>query len=272
MADVTPERRANLGGRTVRWLESGSTGAPRTIMWLHAFPLVAAMWEPQLDAPPPGWRVVVPDLAGFGGTDDTTGPPTVDDFARDAAALADHLGVERFVLGGLSMGGYATFAALRLIAGRLDGVVLADTKPGADTAQAREGRAKMLSLVASDGVAAVAREMLPKLLGATTQRDQPGVVALVRGLIERNSARGVARGIERLRDRPDSTALLPSIGVPALIIVGEEDGITPVAESKAMHEAIGGSTLVVVPRAGHLANLESPAAFNSAVAAFLAVF
>ena len=267
---MTPERTAKLGGRTVRWLEGGTPHAARTLVWLHAFPLTAEMWRPQLDAAPAGWRVVAPDLAGFGGTDDTGGPASVDDFARDAAALADHLGVDRFVLGGLSMGGYATFAGVRLIASRIEAIVLADTKAGADTSQAREGRAKMLSLVASEGVGAVADEMLPKLLGGTTQRDEPGVVALVRGLVGRNSARGVARGIERLRDRPDSTPLLPTIDRPTLILVGEEDGITPVAESRAMQAAIPHSTLVVIPRAGHLANLEAPAGFNGAVASFLA--
>ena len=267
---MTPERTAKLGGRTVRWLEGGTPNAARTLVWLHAFPLTAEMWRPQLDAAPAGWRVVAPDLAGFGGTDDTDGPASVDDFATDVAALADHLGVDRFVLGGLSMGGYATLAGVRLIASRLEAIVLADTKAGADTAQAREGRAKMLSLVASEGVGAVADEMLPKLLGGTTQRDEPGVVAHVRGLIERNSARGVARGIERLRDRPDSTPLLPAIDRPTLIVVGEEDGITPVAESRAMQAKIPHSTLAVLPRAGHLANLEAPGGFNAAVASFLA--
>lgn len=270
MTAMTPERFAKLGGRTVRWLGGGEAAASRTIIWLHAFPLTAEMWRPQLDAAPAGWRVVAPDLAGFGGTDDTAGPASVDDFASDAAALADHLGIDRFVLGGLSMGGYATFAGVRLLAPRLEAIILADTKSGADSAQAREGRAKMLSLVASEGVRAVADEMLPKLLGGTTQRDEPGVLALVRGLIERNSARGVARAIERLRDRPDSTPLLQTIALPTLIVVGEEDGITPVAESRAMHAAIPGSTLAVIPRAGHLTSLEAPAAFNSAVASFLA--
>jgi pimeloyl-ACP methyl ester carboxylesterase len=267
---MTPDRTAKLGGRTVRWLEGGAPSAARTMFWLHAFPLTAEMWQPQLDAAPAGWRVLAPDLAGFGGTDDTPGAATIDDFARDVAALADHIGVNRFVLGGLSMGGYATFAGVRLLAPRLEAIVLADTKAGADTPQAREGRAKMLSLVASEGVGAVADEMLPKLLGGTTQRDEQGVVPLVRGLIERNSARGVARAIERLRDRPDSTPLLPAIALPALIVVGEEDGITPVAESRAMHAAIRGSTLAVLPRAGHLASLEAPMGFNAAVAAFLA--
>lgn len=269
MSAMMREERVKLGGRRHRWLESGHEGPSRVIVWLHAFPLSSDMWTPQLEAPPPAWRLVAPDLAGFGGTDDTAGPASIDDYAADLGALVDHLGIERFVLGGLSMGGYTVFAALRRYAPRLHGVVLSDTKAGADSAQAREGRVKMQSLVASDGVGAVADEMVPKLLGGTTQREDPGLVAHVRGLIERNSARGVSRAIERLRDRPDSTALVGTIHVPALVVVGAEDGITPVADSRAMHTAMPQSTLSVIPKAGHLANLERPDVFNASVASFL---
>jgi len=253
----------------MRWLEGGSADATRTLVWLHAFPLSAGMWEPQLDAAPEGWRLVAPDLAGFGGSADHDGRPEIDDFARDLDELVLYLGLRRFVLGGLSMGGYAAFAYLRLHAERVTGVILADTKTGADTPQARDGRQKMLDLLAERGVTAIADDMLPKLLGATTQRDDQGVVMDVRNLIEANSADGVARGIQRLRDRPDSTPDLARIGVPALVLVGEEDGITPVAEARAMSAAIRESTLSVLPRAGHLANLERPEQFNTAVGKWL---
>jgi len=253
----------------MRWLEGGATDATRTLVWLHAFPLSAEMWEPQLDAAPEGWRFVAPDLAGFGGSADHDGRPEIDDFARDLDELVLYLGLRRFVLGGLSMGGYAAFAYLRLHAERVAGVVLSDTKSGNDSPQARDGRQKMLDLVAASGVTGVADEMLPKLLGATTQRDDQGVVMDVRNLIEANSAEGVARGIQRLRDRPDSTPDLARIGVPALVLVGEEDGITPVAEARAMSAAIRESTLSVLPRAGHLANLERPEQFNTVVGKWL---
>jgi 3-oxoadipate enol-lactonase len=263
------ERTMKLDGRRLRWLESGHEGASRVTLWAHAFPLSAEMWRPQLEAVPPSWRYVAPDLAGFGGTDDTAGPGVIDDFAQDLFALADHLGLDRVVLGGLSMGGYTVFAAVRRFSSRLDGVILADTKAGADSAAAREGRQKMLGLIASDGVGAVADEMMPKLLGATSRRDDTGLVARVRGVIESNGARGVSRAVERLRDRPDSTTLLSRMLMPALVLVGEEDGITPPAEAQAMAAALPQAILEVIPRAGHLANLEAPAAFNRAVAAWL---
>ena len=263
------ERTAKLGGRQLRWIESGHEGTGRVALWAHAFPLSAEMWRPQLEAVPRGWRYVAPDLAGFGGTDDTEGPASIDDFARDLGAIADHLGLDRFVLGGLSMGGYTVFAAVRHFAPRLAGVVLADSKAGADSPAAREGRETMIGLVASDGVSAVADEMLPKLLGGTSQRDDRGLMAHVRGLIEANSARGVSRAVQRLRDRPDSTALLPQMMMPSLVLVGEEDGVTPPAEAHAMAAALPTATLDVLLRAGHLANLEAPSAFNDAVAAWL---
>ena len=266
------EHSTALGGRTTRWLEAGGSNAARTLVWLHAFPLGAAMWRPQLSAVPDGWRVVAPDLAGLGGSADHTGKPSIDDFAHDLDDLAHHLGLRHFVLGGLSMGGYAVFAYLRLNPSRVKGIVLADTKSGADTSQARDGRQKMLDLVASKGVGAIADEMVPKLVGPTTQRATPAVVSNVRAMIEANSAEGVSRAIQRLRDRPDATPQLSRVTIPALVIVGEEDGITPVADARAMAGALPEATLVVLPKAGHLSNLEAPDAFGAAVVPWLAAF
>jgi 3-oxoadipate enol-lactonase len=261
-----------IDGRHTRWLEAGPVDAPHTLVWLHAFPLSADMWRPQLGRPIQGWRVIAPDLAGFGRSDDHDGPPAIDDFARDVDRLLDRLAVASCVLGGESMGGYSVFAYLRLNASRVDGVVLADTKAGPDTPQARDGRQKILALIASKGVSGVADDMVPKLLGATTLRTNPGLVMHVRNLIESNRAAGLARATERLRDRPDARPQLAGITVPALVIVGEEDGVTPVAEARAMAEALPDATLSVLPRAGHLSNLEAPEVFNAVVTPWLASF
>ena len=259
-----------VSGRPIRWLEAGPPDSTQALVWLHAFPLSAEMWRPQLERPPEGWRVIAPDLAGFGGSSDHPGQASIDDFAQDLDELARHLGLRHFVLGGLSMGGYATFAFLRLAPGRVRGVVLADTKSGADTPAARDGRQKMLDLVNARGVGAVADEMVPKLLGGTTLRADQPLVQRVRQLIEANSADGVSRAIQRLRDRPDSTPLLSRLTVPALIVVGEEDGITPISDARAMAGAIADATLTTLPRAGHLSNLENPAAFDAALRSWLA--
>jgi len=251
------------------WLESGSSSATRVIVWLHAFPLSSAMWTRQLEAMPDGWRAIAPDLAGLGQTVDHGGTPLIEDFARDVDALMSALSVESAVIAGLSMGGYTALALHRVAPERIAGLILADTKSTADTPQARAGREGMLRVVESHGAGGVANEMMPKLLGRTTQASRPAVTAAVRGLIEANAPAGIARAVKRLRDRPDSTPQLPAVAVPALVIVGDEDVITPVHDSRALAAGIAGATLVILPEAGHLSNLERPDAFNAAVLTWL---
>jgi pimeloyl-ACP methyl ester carboxylesterase len=226
------------------------------------------MWEPQHVLSQLGWRVVMPQLRGFDGG----GGPMVtsmDDYAADIVDLLDRLQIDEAVIGGLSMGGYVAFALFRNAPRYFRGLVLADTRSLADTPEAAEGRQRMLALVQSKGAGAVADELLPKLLGETTRRERPDVAGAVRELILSSPNEATAAAIVALKNRPDSTPLLPTIHLPTLILVGEEDTLTPPAFSESMHKAIAGSTLVTIPRAGHMANLEQPQAFNEAVADFL---
>jgi len=259
-----------LGERRFQWIESGEASSDRVVVWLHAFPVSSAMWTDQLEAVPPGWRMIAPDLAGFGGTTDHTGRPSIEDFARDLAVLLDAMHLERVVLGGLSMGGYAAFAADRVMPERILGLILADTKSTGDTAAAREGREAMLQVVDERGSSGVADEMLPKLLGATTRRARPSIEARVRALIEANSAEGLRRAIIRLRDRPDSSSQLPRMHVPILAIVGEEDAVTPIDDARAIVARAPEARLAILPEAGHLSNLENPSSFNAALRPWLA--
>ena len=258
-----------LGARRVQWIEGGDPSSRQVILWLHAFPVSNAMWTDQLHAPA-GWRMIAPDLAGFGGTTDHAERPSIDDFARDVDQLLDALSLEQVVLGGLSMGGYAAFAVHRLAPKRLRALILADTKATADTPAARDGREAMLRVVDERGSAGVADEMLPKLLGGTTRRSRPAVEARVRALIEANTAGGLRRAIVRLRDRPDASPQLAQIRVPVLVIVGEEDGVTPVDDARAIAAGAPDARLAIVPEAGHLSNLENPASFNAALRPWLA--
>jgi 3-oxoadipate enol-lactonase len=266
-------------GRAVSYLEAASStpAAAPTLVALHAFPLAAEMWRPQLAAVPDGWRFVAPDLRGFGASSpepasgDGPPPASIDDYARDALALLDHLGVERAVVAGLSMGGYAAFALWRAAPRRVRGLVLADTRAGADSEATRAARDGMLELLAAGGPAAVAERMLPGLLGATTRSARPGLVALVRALAAGQRPDAIARAIVRLKTRPDAGPLLAGIDVPTLVVVGAEDEITGPDEARQIHASVPGATLEVLERAGHLSNLEEPAAFNDALARFLAV-
>jgi 3-oxoadipate enol-lactonase len=254
-----------IAGRRLSWLESGA-GAP--IVLLHAFPLSAEMWGTLHAAPLEGWRLITPDLRGFG---EASGPSatSVDDHADDVLALLRSQGIERAVVGGLSMGGYISFAIYRRAEQRVRAMVLADTRAEADTEQARAGRLTMQQTARDGGAAAVADAMLPKLLGPASRASQ-NVGDRVRSLITANRAPAIIDALDALKTRPDSTPLLPTISCPTLVIVGADDELTPVAAAETLHRGIARSTLAIIPASGHLANLEQPDAFRTALQAFLA--
>jgi 3-oxoadipate enol-lactonase len=227
------------------------------------------MWEPQLVLAEQGWRIVAPHYRGMDGGDGDPPAASIDDYAGDVIDLLDALHIEDAVVAGLSIGGYVAFALLRHAARYVRALVLADTRSQADTPEGVEGRKRMIALVRDKGASAIADEMVPKLRGETTRQKQPQVVSRVRSLILPSSTAGIAGGLNVLMTRPDSTPLLSSIHVPTLILVGAEDTVTPPAMSEEMHRAIHGSTLEIIPEAGHLSNLEQPAAFNAELGHFL---
>lgn len=266
---MTTETLIDTRAGRMRCLEAGA-GWP--VVLIHAFPLNADMWRAQLDAVPDGWRYLAPDVRGFGPQHRPSDPrlPTIDDFAADVEALLDALEIDRAVIGGMSMGGYVTFALFRRAPERFSGLVLADTRPQADTPEGRQGRRAMSELVRGDGgVPAVVDQMLPKLLGDTSRRTRPGVADEVRRIAAVNDASGIDGAIHAMMERPDSTPDLARIPVPTLIVVGEEDTLTPVADSELLRRQVPRSRLVVLPGAGHLSALETPVEFSRALADFL---
>jgi 3-oxoadipate enol-lactonase len=261
------ERSIETARRRLTWLEAG-TGRP--VVLLHAFPLTAEMWRRQLEAVPDGWRFIAPDLRGFGRfLPDGGRAVTLDDYAADVFALIDALALDEAVIGGLSMGGYVTFAMHRLQPARFTGMVLADTRPQADSVASREGRVQLRARLARDGPRGVAEQMLPKLLGEAARRGSGDALRHTRAMIEGSAPEAIDAAIVALMGRPDSTPGLSRIACPTLVIVGEEDEITPRDEAEAMQRAIARSALCVIPGAGHLSNLEQPAAFSRGLADFL---
>ena len=262
------EARVTLDGRTTRYLEAG---VGRPIVLLHAFPLNADMWRPQLARVPSGWRMVAPDLLGFGLSPRPFGssPPTLDEAAGEVDGLMYALDIRTAVIVGLSMGGYVAFALFRRAPHRFTGMILADTKAQADTQEGRDGRRKMIELAENTGARGVADQMLPKLLGTTTRQSRPEIADGVRVMIEAAPVAAIADASRAMMGRPDSTADLAAVRCPVLVIVGEEDGITPPADAAAIARAIAGSRLVVLPAAGHLSSLEVPDAFSDALSEFL---
>jgi pimeloyl-ACP methyl ester carboxylesterase len=262
----------HVDSRTISYFDSapGNEGA-RVLVLVHAFPLGAAMWEGQARAMPAGWRLIAPDMRGFGGStlSDSDPQPAINDYAHDVIDLLRELRIKSAALGGMSMGGYVTFAVLRTAPALASAVVLADTRASADTPEGRANRRSMLALVDREGPSGVARDMMPTLLGKTTRESRPDVEPLVRRLIKQQSPPAIRGAILRMMDRPDSFATLQSLAVPTLIVTGEEDALTPVDDARKMQAACAQAELVVLPSAGHLANLETPDAFNTALSGFL---
>jgi 3-oxoadipate enol-lactonase len=189
--------------------------------------------------------------------------------ADDGVGLLDHLGVSKAVVVGCSMGGYAAFALVRRQPDRIRALVLHDTRAGADADEARANRARLAERVLKEGATAAADAFLGKLVGETTHKERPQLVAQLRETILKNPPRGIANALHGLAARADSTPTLREIHVPTLVACGDEDSLTPVSEAEVLQRGIAGSRLALVPRAGHLANLENPEAFNRLLVEFV---
>ncbi len=253
-------------------------GIGMPMLFLHAFPLNRSMWSSQITAllNEQHYRLVTLDWRGFGGSKGGGQPhPYVDDvltmdiFADDVAGLMDILGMEQAVLCGLSMGGYAAFAFLRKYPQRVQGLILADTRPGADTDAARANREQVALLALSQGTGAIADLQVPKLLSEYTRQYHPEVEQSVRQMIDAATPQGIAAASRGMALRADSTDLLTTISFPTLVIVGEEDVLIPPDVARQYAASIPGSQFVTIARAGHLSNLERPEAFFVAVRNFL---
>jgi pimeloyl-ACP methyl ester carboxylesterase len=255
-----------INGRQVGYDDVGS-GDP--IVFLHGFPHRRSLWAPQLGALVDRARCIAPDLRGFGESQ-ALAPYSMDRYADDVVELLDHLRLERAVVCGISMGGYVAFALWRRHPARVRGLVLMDTRSGVDSPEAVLKRRDMIALARQRGSGAVADAMITGMVGRSTREKCPEVVDAVHSMLESAPVEGVVGALEAMISRADSTPTLGTIDVPTLIVVGEEDALTPAKESRAMHDAIPGSTLEVIARAGHVANVERSAAVNHVLSEFMA--
>lgn len=246
------------------------------IIFLHAFPLNRQMWAGELQAllEDQRYRLISLDWRGFGESEIATSAvkpviSTMSMFADDVAGLMDQLGIQQAVLCGLSMGGYAAFAFARKYPERLHGLILADTRPGDDTPEAKANREHVAQIAASQGSSAIADLQLPRLISDYTRLHHPEVERRVRQLIDAATPQGIAAASRGMAARADSTELLAQIHHPTLVIVGEEDALTPPQVAHEYAAQIPGARLLTIPHAGHLSNLEQPRAFIQAVRQFL---
>lgn len=257
---------ALVGDTEIAFDDIGS-GFP--VVFLHGFPLNRTMWEPQVTALVGEFRCITIDMRGFGGSGKGTPPYSVDRYADDVAGVLDTLGIERAVIAGLSMGGYVAFALWRRHRDRVRALVLADTRAVADTVEVVERRRELIEAAEEKGATAVANMQIAGLVGRTTRDKRPDIYDAMHRMIAQASVSGIIGATEALIARPDSTPTLSTIDVPTLIIVGEEDVITPLKDARRMQTAIAGSRLEVLKGAGHLSNVERPAAFNTVMTEFL---
>lgn len=244
-------------------------GAGRPIVLIHGYPFNRSLWNEQVAALSGSFRVIAPDLRGFGESDSSAGPATMNLMAQDVAALLDHLEIPRVTIGALSMGGYVTFAFYKQFASRVRALILADTRAQADTEEAKQNRAQQAEKALAEGMAGIADAMLPKLLTPETVSRRPEIVKRVRDMMLKTKPEGAASALRGMAERDDQTSLLSKITVPTLILVGAEDAITPVADSEKMNEGVASSRLVVLENAGHVSNLERTEKFNEALLNFL---
>jgi 3-oxoadipate enol-lactonase len=244
-------------------------GAGAALVLVHGHPFDRSMWGPQVAAFSSRCRVVAPDLRGYGSSTVVPGKTLLSTFAADLLALVDGLGIARFVLGGLSMGGQIVMECYRQFPSRIAGLLLADTFPRADTPEARQARLTAADRLSAEGTGWYASENLAKMIAPYNVSALPAVAAHVRGMMLGAPPEGAAAALRGRAERPDYRSLLRTVTVPSLVVVGADDEFTPVSDAEEMHALLPDSTLTVIDRAAHLPNLERPEAFNAALHTFL---
>lgn len=260
--------RAEVNGITVAYDDAGSGEIP--LVLVHGHPFDRSMWAPQVGAiSRSGWRVIAPDLRGYGETSVVPGKVTLDVFARDVAGLLDHLGVGQIVLGGLSMGGQIVMEFARLFPERLRGIVLVATFPRADTEEGKRRRLAMADRLAHEGMNGYANEILEKMVAPRNIAALPAVADHVLKMMRSAPPQGAAAALRGRAERPPYDDVLAALAVPALIVVGDEDAFTTRTDADRMHALLRRSELVWMEKVGHMPNLERDSEFSAAVSCFL---
>ena len=235
------------------------------ILFLHAFPLSAAMWQPQIEVlGKAGYTVIAPNSFGIDGSAEKEGW-TFTDYAHELASLLDSLKIEKATVVGLSMGGYQAFEFYRLYPGRMASLVLCDTRAEADAPAARTAREEFISAVERKGAGEAAGRMIPNYFTENTSTMRPDLAAQAEAMIIKQSPAVINASMRAIMTRSDATSLLSAIDCPVLVLNGEEDKLTTKETAESMHALIPGAQLRLLAGAGHISNLEQPEAFNSAL-------
>jgi len=261
--------RAFINGCNIYCVASGDANA-MPLLFIHGFPFSHRMWLSQMEAvDAAGFRPIAYDIRGHGLSDVGDGQYTIESHVDDLFALMDHMKVSRAVVAGLSMGGYITLRALEREPSRFVAAVLCDTRSEADTDEARIRRAESAKSVKTGGSAAYAESYVKQMFAPATFGANPAAVETIRSIIAGTPPLSIAGTLIALAARTDTTRSLAAVNIPALIMVGDQDTVTPLSSAQALHAGIRGSELHVVPGAAHMSNMENPAFFNDKLIAFL---
>jgi 3-oxoadipate enol-lactonase len=257
-----------INGAWINVLENGNPLA-LPVVFVHGFPFSQAMWHRQLPAVASEFRAIAYDVRGLGESSVGDGQYTIEGHVDDLIALLDDLEITRAVVVGLSMGGYIAFRALERNLPRFCGAILCDTRSEGDSSEGRLGRALGVAEVKRGGSSAYADGFVKKIFAAGSEARVPEEISLIHGIISRTPPLAIAGTLLALAARTDTTASLGKFSIPMLILVGEQDVITPPEASRSMHQKIPGSTLQIIPDAAHMSPLENPATVNTAIMNFL---
>ncbi|MFN2568373.1 MAG: alpha/beta fold hydrolase [Candidatus Dormibacteria bacterium] len=245
------------------------TGHGPAVLLLHAAPLDASQWDHQVAALSDRYRCLRPDFWGCGRSPPPPPDSGLERYAASVLQLLEGCGVRSFAMVGLSLGGYVAMALLRLAPERIRTVVLADTRATADTDSTATERSADAARARAEGVEFLVEPSVARLLAPMSRQDLH-ITEPLKGRVRGYSGEGMAAQMDAIRDRPDSTGLLASIGIPTLVVGGDQDALTPPASMLALAASIPGAEHAVIDDSGHLSNLENPTQFTARVAEFLA--
>ena len=262
-----PEQKIKANGIEICYDDLGTGLLP--VIFIHGFPFNRSSWQPQLDVLQHQYRVIAFDNRGFGQTEAGDEKLTVTLMANDLIRLMDSLQIEKAVVCGLSMGGYITLNAVTRFPDRFAGLVLCDTQCVSDTPEGMKKRYETAEGISKGGQEKFAEGFIQKLFAQDTLQSNEELKARVKKMIMATSAPTLVAALDALAQRTETCTELKNVVKPALIVCGEEDGITPPAQSEMMHKNLSASEYFVIPKAGHLSNLEQPALFNELLQNFL---
>jgi 3-oxoadipate enol-lactonase len=244
-------------------------GKGKPIVLIHAFPLSKEMWKTQAELlAANGFRVILPDLPGFGENVLFFQQYSIEETARKISELLESLQIERAIIGGLSMGGYVLFNLFRIAPEKFSALILCDTTYLADSNEKRNSRFELISNIEKQGSSTLIENMLPNLISENTKKNNPALTGKLQDIFSKVNPLSAINALKSMAERKDNSDILKQISVPTLLIFGEFDKVTNLENAQKMYQMISDSELAIVEDAGHFSNLEQPEQFNQALLSF----